>query len=148
MSEGPRSGAPRGRGAVRLRFTYEGRRPRLLSADRVDMPAPPTDELDGYEGRRGFWVEVRDPGGRTLHRRVMADPMDPTVEVFSAAPEATLRRVRAGRPRGAFTVVVPDLDGADHLALMGAPEGLDGLRTAGASAELARFPLGGGREAS
>ncbi|MEU5884164.1 hypothetical protein [Spirillospora sp. NPDC047279] len=143
MSEEPRGGVPRERGAVRLDFAYEGRRARLVSTERVDMVVPPTDALEGYEGQRGFWVEVRDPDGRTLHRRVMADPMDTTVEVFSAGPGASPQRVPAERPQGAFTVVVPDLEGADHLALVGVPEDAGGLRAGAAASELARFPLTG-----
>lgn len=130
-----------------MNFAYEGRQLRLVFRERIDMLAPPTDALEGYEDHQGFWVEVRDPDGRTLHRRVMADPMEPAVEVFSAGPDASLRRVQVERPQGTFTVVVPDLESADHLAFVGTPEGDEGLRAESAATELARFPLTGDDEA-
>ena len=142
MTEPPTdSGASTRRGAVRMILQYEGRQLRLLSRERIDMLAPPSDPLEGHEGYRGFWVEVRDPDGRTLHRRVMPDPMEPAVEVFSDQPGASLHQVPVSKPQGIFAVLVHDLEHADHLAIVSSPVDEGGQRTTLAATELARFPL-------
>src|SRR3712207_91971 len=118
MSLRGRGGTPR---AVRLTFTYEGDEVRLASRQPVEMIAPPGDELSGRE--QGFWVEVRDEKDDTLHRLVMQDPLRRDVEVFSPDPERSVYRAPVEEPSGLFVVVVPDLEEADHVALMssGAP---------------------------
>jgi hypothetical protein len=129
---------PTPRGAVRLVFEYDGRQVRLVSRQRVDMQPPPTDPIEGYEGQQGFWVEVRDADGRTLHRRVMQDPIA-DAEVFSDEPGQSVMRVPVREPRGSFAILVPDSEDADHLALMSSPA-VAGVRR-GPATELARIPL-------
>jgi hypothetical protein len=135
LTQGP---APESRGAIRLIFEYEGRRVRLLSRQRVDMLPPPSDPLVG-EGQLGFWVDVRDAGGRVLHHQVMQDPVRGDVEAFSDEPDVSVVRIPVSEPRGNFAVLVPALEAADHLALMSsAPAEGVALR---AATELARFSL-------
>jgi hypothetical protein len=141
-----RDGAPR---ALRLTFAYEGEEVRLQNLRPVEMIAPPGDELSGSE--QGFWIEVRDEKDDTLHRLVMEDPLSRDVEVFSPDPEHSVYRVPVEKPSGLFVVVVPDLEGADHVALMssGAPSAaarevspeVASRAPAGPAAEFARFPL-------
>jgi hypothetical protein len=145
MSLRGRGGTPR---AVRLTFTYEGDEVRLASRQPVEMIAPPGDELSGRE--QGFWIEVRDGKDDTLHRLVMEDPLSRDVEVFSPDPERSVYRAPVEEPSGIFVVVVPDLEEADHVALMssGAPGAAGGVspEAAGPAAEFARFPLRADRE--
>ena len=125
--EGGEGGMPTPPRAVRLTFTYEGEEVSLASRQPVEMIAPPTDQLSGYEGEQGFWIEVRTDQEQTLHRRVMQNPLRQDVEVFSPDPEQpSVSRVPLleEKPSGSFVVVVPELDEADHLTLMsstGAP---------------------------
>jgi hypothetical protein len=148
MTEQPtNSAASTRRGAVRLIFQYEGRQLRLLSREQIDMLAPPTDLLAGHESYQGFWVEVRDPDGLVLHRRIMPDPMKAAVEVFSNEPGASLRQVPVNQPQGTFAVLVPELEHADHLAIMRSAVGEGEQRTTLAATELARFPLTGNGQA-
>ena len=143
-----RSMSDRGQRVVRLTFTYEGDDVRLASQQPVEMIIPPTDALSGYEGEQGFWVEVRSGQDETLHRLVMDDPLRQNVEVFSPDPEQSIARTPMEMPSGIFTVLVPDLEEADHVTLMSsaalgiAPE----VAARGPATEVARFPLRSGSE--
>lgn len=151
MSERGREGGPGPPKAVRLTFTFEGDEVRLVSRQPVEMIAPPTDKLDGYEHEQGFWLEVRTGQDETLHRQVMQDPLRYDVEVFSPDPEQSVFRIPVGERSGSFTVVVPDLSEADHVALLssGAPTAAARGMTpeaaarapSGPATEFARFPL-------
>jgi hypothetical protein len=128
-------------GAVRVTVGFTGRQLSLLSATRIEMVAAPSDPVTGYQGERGFWVEVRDSAGRVLHRRVLADPLEDSVEVFSDDPTASISRMPVRRPQGSFEVLVPDLDQADHLAVMASGPPTGGTRSRPPAAEVARFTL-------
>jgi hypothetical protein len=148
MSERGQEGMPAQPTAVRLTFTYEGDEVRLVSRQPVEIIIPPTDALSGYEGEQGFWVEVRSGQDETLHRRVMDDPLRQDVEVFSPDPEQSVARTPVDKPSGIFTVLVPDLEEADHVALMSsaAPGIAPEMAARGPATELARFSLRPGSE--
>jgi hypothetical protein len=148
MSERGQEGMPAPPTAVRLTFTYEGDEVRLVRRQPVEMIIPPTDALSGYEGEQGFWVEVRSGQDETLHRRVMDDPLRQDVEIFSPDPEQSVARTPVEKPSGIFTVLVPDLDEADHVALMSsaAPSIAPEMAARGPATELARFSLRPGSE--
>ena len=136
MSLRSQGGRPR---AVRLTFTYEGDEVRLVNQRPLEMIAPPGDELSGRE--QGFWIEVRDDQDETLHRLVMQDPLRRDVEVFSPDPEQSVSQAPVEQAAGSFVVVVPDLAGADHVALMSS--GAPGAAARGVSPEAAsRAPAG------
>jgi hypothetical protein len=139
--------------SVRLIFQYDGDRIELLSRQPVDMVSPSSGPLGDFD-RLGSWVEVRDAEGVALHRQVLPDPLRASAEVFGPDPDETLHRVERARRTGAFTVVVPDLPEADHVALVAAgaasaptvraggeagPEGEGGA----AEPRVRRFPLQG-----
>jgi hypothetical protein len=107
--------------SVRLIFSYDGDDVRLESRQPVEMRAPRSDPVEGYADQTGFWTEVRDAQGSVLHRQVMHDPVRRDAEVFSPDPERSIARVPIERPHGVFSVVVPLVPGADHVALMGVP---------------------------
>ena len=142
--------------AVRLTFTYEGDEVSLASRQPVDMIAPPTDKLSGYEDEQGFWIEVRNAREQTLHRLVMEDPLRRDVEVFSPDPERSVYRAPVEKPSGIFVVVVPELEEADHVSLMssGAPSATArdvspeaaSRAPAGPATEFVRFSLRPERE--
>jgi hypothetical protein len=142
MSQQESTGPPapqQGRGAIRLIFEYDGDEVRLISRQHVDMLVSPSDALEGYEGQQGFWAEVRDADGTRLYRQILHDPIRRDAEVFSDDPQQSIARVPVERPTGVFFVLVPDLDEADHVALMNSPSRPPGLRAA--ATETLRVPL-------
>jgi hypothetical protein len=127
--------------AVRLTFNYQGDEVRLVNWQPMEMIAPPSDRLSEYEGEQGFWIEVRSDQEETLHRRVMQDPLRRDIEVFSSDLDRTLVRVPVEKPTGSFSVVVPDFEEADHVALLSS--GAPSASTRGISPEMAaRTPAG------
>ena len=151
MRERGQDGVPAPPRAVRLTFTYEGDEVRLVSRQPVEMITPPSDMLSGYEDEQGFWIEVRNDQEETLHRRVMQDPLRRDVEVFLPDPEQSVVRAPVENPMGSFSVVIPDLEEADHVALLssGAPSAAArgvspeaaARAPAGPASEFARFSL-------
>jgi hypothetical protein len=143
MSEQQQGGEPKPSKALRLIFRFEGKDVRLVSQTPVEKILPPTDPLSEYEGEQGFWVEVRSRQDETLHRRVMHDPLQQDLEVFSPDSERSVFRAPVETPSGIFTVLVPDLDEADHVALMSSTTTARGREAAagGPATELARFSL-------
>ena len=137
--------------ALRLTFAFEGAEVRLVSRQPIEMIAPPTDRLYGYEHEQGFWIEVRSSQDETVHRQVMHDPLRYDVEVFSPDPKESVVRRPVEKPSGSFSVVVPDLNEAEHVALLssGAPSAAARGMTpeaaarapSGPATEFARFSL-------
>ena len=123
-------------GAWRLVCTTDAEgRIEVRSRRRVEMIVPPAGPLDDAARAAGFWVELRDAEERTQYRRAMPDPLEAEVEVPAEPGAEGFAHVRAPGRR-AFSVLVPDLDGADHVALVRGGRG----RRAGAQ-EIARLPL-------
>lgn len=110
--------------ALRLVFEYDGSFVRLVSRDRVDAVTLPSDPLDSFEGRSGFWYEVTDGGSALLYRRVTHNPLAFASEVHD--PE---RSARAGvaETSGVFSLLVPELRDGRQILLVGSPPGEQGL---------------------
>jgi hypothetical protein len=143
MSEAGAGGStgPEPRGAVRLTFRYEGDEVRLVSSRRVDKLLPADEEAQEAAERQGFFAEVRDVDDRVLDRRLLHEPVRRDEEVFSDDPERSLARVPVERPAGVFSVLVPELEEADYVALMErAPRR---AAFAAVTNELVRVPLRG-----
>lgn len=130
------------RRAIRLVFEYEGDEVRLVSQSRIEKVLPQTDQSADALEFRGTWSEVRDADGATLDRRVLVDPMPRDAEVFPEQLGAEIRREPLERPSGVFTLLVPDVEGADHVAVLSNSPGQVGVRTAEAGpTELVRVDL-------
>jgi hypothetical protein len=131
--------------AIRLIFAYEGNSVRLIDRQRLELPTPPTDAISDHEGQQGFWVELRRPDERVTYRRVLANPVGTDAEVFSPDPARSLSRVPIERPSGVFTVLVPDVEEADHVVLMSSvPPAVERIAPgapAPLAVEMARFAL-------
>ena len=116
---------------------------RILYGRRVEMTVPPSDPLEDEAASVGFWAELRDADEQALYRRVMADPFEVDIEVPGEPGDPSFTRLPAPAAGGSFTVLVPDLPGADHVSLMRgelAPtRGIARFRPT----ELARLPLTG-----
>jgi hypothetical protein len=104
--------------AVRLTFRYEGEEVELLTVRRVQKALPPSESRDNWQDRIGWWIEVRDAAGRALDRRVLFDPVRADAEVYPEGLGEPITRVPLDTPSGVFSVLVPDLENADHLSLL------------------------------
>jgi|SRR5215212_4026299 len=102
--------------AVRLIFEYEGDRIRLVTQQPVDMVITGFD-LAQVE-RPGYYVDARDAAGQTLARVPARNVLEASTEVFPERPGDPITRVDVAEPRGAFTIVVPVSDRADHVAVV------------------------------
>jgi hypothetical protein len=139
------AGSPTGpepRGAVRLIFQYEGDEVRLVSSRHIDKVVPPDDEAETDEERQGFYAEVRGADDRVLRRRLLHAPIRRDAEVFTDEGDRALSRIPVERPSGVFSLVVPDLEEADYVALVERRE-QDRAGFAALPSELIRVPLRG-----
>jgi len=108
--------------AMRLMFSYDGNKVKLLSQQRVDMVVPSSDRLKGY-GEKGFWAELKSASDKTLYRTVMHNPTKNDAEVFPESPAEAISREPAPKRKGVFVVVVPDTDKGEEVILCrSAPE--------------------------
>jgi hypothetical protein len=136
--------------AMRLIVEYEGNQVRLVSQQPVEMAITGSD-IARVE-HPGYYVDTRDTRGRTLARVPARNAFSASVEVFPENPGEPISRVDVPQPRGAFTVVVPVPQDADHFSVVQiAPEKPDAQAPAGRATspveggtqitELGRFPL-------
>src|SRR3954454_24343421 len=104
--------------ALRLRLYVEDDTLRLRSANRVDMHIAPSDRTE-TSGGSGFWVELRDQGDRTLYRRILADVLQDSVEVYSDDPSGTIVRHTLHPAQTEFVVIVPDAEEGSSAVFFG-----------------------------
>jgi len=99
-----------------LIFEYEGDQVRLVSQQPVDVA------ITGFDiartQRPGWHVDTRDAAGRTLARVPARDAFSAGAEVFPETHGEPITRVDVAKPQGAFTVVVPVPQGADHVTIV------------------------------
>jgi len=136
--------------ALRLIFEYDGDQVHLVSQQPVEMA------ITGFDIARtehpGYYVDTRDAANRTLSRVPARNAFFASMEVFPENPGEKITRIDVAKPRGAFTVVIPAPEDADHVSLVQViPGKLDVLVPAGRATslvegatqvvELARFSL-------
>ena len=143
-NETPASSPPGRPRAVRLTIAYDGDQMEMVSQQSVAMKVPPSDPIEDVAERAGFMVDLKDAQDQTLYRRVMHDPMPRDVEVFSPDPQQTVQRAPVSEPRGVFSVVLPEIEAAQAVSLIGpAPPSeqvFEAARTEPVR-EIARFAL-------
>lgn len=128
---------------LRLTFSYQGQSIELVSTQAVEMKIPPADSLSWDDKSSGFWVVLRDDGGKPLYRRVTSNPIQTSVEVPSDDPKRPMARHEVASPEGVFVLLVPDLPQARTVALFSSPGTQE--RSAAAAREIASFDLKRGR---
>jgi hypothetical protein len=106
---------PSPRRAMRLIFEYEGDEVRLVTQQPVETVVTGFDIAQVQ--RPGYYVDARDADGQTLARVPARNAFATSAEVFPEHPGEPITRVDVPEPRGAFTVVVPVPEGADHVAV-------------------------------
>jgi hypothetical protein len=139
--------------ALRLTFSYQGDKVKLITQQPVAMTVPPSDPLKGYDKHKGFWAELKSDQDQTLFRRVLHNPTRNDAEVFPHDPDEGISREPAPKRRGVFVVVVPDTDKGHEVTLSrssgpaninaAAPKGMAAVRSlaTGPATEIARFKL-------
>ena len=105
----------------RLTFEYDGDHIKLVSNKPVTMIVPPTQPLDAAPTHGALSLVVRDQANRPLYRATHESPIRHDAEVFSREAGGSVQRVAVEHPKGAFTVLVPDLPAAHELDLVGHP---------------------------
>jgi hypothetical protein len=96
--------------AVRLTFSYDGDKVKLISQLQVEMTVPHSDATKGFAQHKGFWAELKGQQDQTLYRHLMHNPTKNDAEVFSDDPEQSISRQPAPKRKGVFVVVVLDTD--------------------------------------
>ena len=135
--------------SMRLIFEYDGDDIRLVMQQPVDLPAT---DLNATSTQAGYFVDTRDASGRTLARIAARGAFNDSAEVFPEQHGEPITRVPVDRPRGAFTVIVPAPQDADHVRVVQiTPPRRDATTSdarttaqpldAAPERELARFPL-------
>lgn len=134
--------------AVRFIFEYEGETARLISQQPVEMVIPDSD-ISAADHPAHF-VDMRDAANKTLARVMVRGAFATSAEVFPERSGDPITRVDIAVPKGAFTVVVPVTDNADHITLVKVAPGAEmapgpeGLRRAQfVTTDVASFPLSG-----
>ena len=148
-NETPTPAPPERPRAVRLTIAYNGDQMELVSQQSVAMQAPPSDPIEDVAARAGFMFDLKDEQDQTLYRRIMHDPIQRDVEVFSPDPRQTVQRAPVAEPQGVFSVVLPEMEAAQAVSLIGPPPpsaerefGIAGTEAIQEPArEIARFEL-------
>ena len=145
----PAKSSPQPTKALRLTFSYDGDKVKLISQQRTEMIVPPSDPVTGFRQQKGFWAEVKSESDKTLYRQVMHNPTRNDAEVFPDpdTPGEDISRQPAPKRKGVFVVVVPDTDKANEVTLSrsspeetGPESGIRSLASKPAT-EILRFKL-------
>jgi hypothetical protein len=136
--------APVSRRTLRLTFEYDGDQLRIVNELRVEKVTPPslTPRPDPATSA-GYWVELRDKGGKCLFHRLLPDAIRDSAEIY---PEnKPLERVPLREVKGRFEVLLPDVPEADMVVVMGHPISSSGLKRHQPCGVLAKFKISGGK---
>ncbi len=127
------------RSTLRLTFKSSEGGVELLSVERVEMTTPPQPGERPQAGKNGgHWFELRDERGSVLAHRLIDASVLNSVEVHS--PKGPPQRLFGGMRNIVFEVLLPDMEGARTVTLVGNPlEPLDRRRER--STDLATFDL-------
>ena len=105
----------------RLTFEYDGDQIKLVSDKPVTMIVPPVQPSEAQPGHGALSLVLRDDADRALLHVTRANPIRYDAEVFSPDGDRTMQRVPVERPKGAFTILVPDHPDARKIELIGTP---------------------------
>lgn len=109
--------------AIRLTLVQDGNNLKVVSRQSVRMRLPESDPTYGFEGRSGFWVELRSAAQECVYRRSMPNPLEDDIEAPSGDPERPFTRARAPATERVFVLLVPDTDEGRELVLSASPRG-------------------------
>ncbi|MBN1209677.1 MAG: hypothetical protein JXB05_32815 [Myxococcaceae bacterium] len=118
----PPTGTPleASRRTLRLTFKSSDDGVELVSVERLAMITPPQPGEKPESGKHGgHWFELRDDQGRALAHRLIDSSLLDSVEVHS--PDGNIQREFGAMRSGVFEVLLPDLDAARTVVLVGNP---------------------------
>jgi hypothetical protein len=131
------------RRTLRLTIRSSAKGFELLSVERLPMITPPQPGERPEAGTHsGHWFELRDGRNRVLAHRLIDASLLNSAEVHS--PDGKIRREFGEIRDTVFEVLLPDVDGAQFVVLMGDPLAPPKDTPKGAalrSGEIARFDL-------
>jgi hypothetical protein len=133
------SDAPISRRTLRLTFAYEGSRIELVSQMRVVKITPPSLTPYPDKNSSGYWVELQDKRGKSLFHRVLPDAIRDSAEIYPQ--NKPLARAPLREIKGSFEVLLPDLDEAAQVVIMGHPISEKGLLRQEPCRPLAKFAI-------
>jgi hypothetical protein len=117
-----RTAGPQPRPVRRLTFEYDGDQIKLVSDQTVMMIVPSAKPpAAAAPGHAALSLLLRDEANRPLAAVTHESPLTYDTEVFAPPDEGTLQRVPVDRPKGAFTILVPDHPEARKIELIGRP---------------------------
>jgi hypothetical protein len=134
------------RASVRLIFEYDESGVRLVAEQPIEMATSTPQSPARLE--EGYYLETRAADDSMLHRARVEHAFSRSMEVFPEDPLGGIERVDTPPGKGAFMVVVPASEAADHISLINVQEAVEPAsadapvaRTAPRSVEVARFRL-------
>lgn len=127
------------RRTLRLTFAYEGSRIELVSQTRVEKITPPSLTPRPDKNSSGYWVELQDKRGKWLFHRVVPDAIRDSAEIYPQNKQ--IARTPLREIKGSFEVLLPDLDEAAQVVVMGHPFSEKGLRRQESCRPLAKFEI-------
>lgn len=107
--------------ALRLVFKYEGSDVELISKKLITKVAPPTDNRNVDAEESGFWFVILDNKRNVLYRRIIENPIQYAAEVRTDDPHMPLKWEEQDKPKGHFSVIIPELPKASRIELFSSP---------------------------
>ncbi len=123
--------------AIRLTFSYDGDAIELVAAQRLAKFVPRSDPLDEADERSGFWIELCGRDNVRLFRRILPHPIARDREIFPENLHGEIIRQPIARPKGIFSVVIPELRDVHTIHLMASPS--EGHRRCEHAVERTKF---------
>ncbi|MEM1396036.1 MAG: hypothetical protein AAGH38_01125 [Pseudomonadota bacterium] len=104
--------------AIRLTFSVENGKPKLVNQQRVTMRVPRTRHINRIDLEAGTWIETRDKDGDRLYARIVVDQaLSTSIEVRTgvSAPGLQLADGTMARP---LHIVLPVSDATRSFHMM------------------------------
>jgi hypothetical protein len=105
-------------GSIRLIISVTGGELHLIRKQKIAMKAPPPDLFPVKTGISGSWIELRHDNGTILYSRMIHDSFNDLTEVRSEEPGEPVSWINAKGIKRTLVILVPDLPGAKHLAVL------------------------------
>ena len=106
--------------ARRLTFSYTDTSIKLISQQQLEKILPPSDEFTKND-KSGFWYELADGTKKILYQKVISNPIQTDIEVFSNESIESITRQKISKIEGIFSIMIPDLPNAKTFSLHGNP---------------------------
>jgi hypothetical protein len=106
--------------SLRVEISIDGSRVSILKVHHVAMRAPAPSAAPTSDKHTGYWVQLHDANGKVLYHRSLRTPHVDSVEVYADEEHGAIRRSPSPPRVFKMDLILPDLEGAEHLVLFGA----------------------------